>query len=85
MAKYFSRVLKGFGDWNFFDDLTKINCPTLIVWGQLDWVLPMKHARIAHEKLPHAELKVIKFSGHCPHTNKPGEVNPILTEFIRSE
>jgi len=83
-AHRFTRVVKGFGDWDVLDDLTKIRCPTLIVWGQLDWLVPMKHAKIAQRKLPQAEVKVIKFAGHCPHTQKPREVNPILLDFLRA-
>lgn len=82
MAQNFTRVLKGFGNWDVLGDLTKINCPTLIVWGQLDWIVPMRHARIAQGKIPHAELKVIRYSGHCPHTQKPREVSPILLDFL---
>jgi pimeloyl-ACP methyl ester carboxylesterase len=85
MAHYFTQVVKGFGDWKVLDDLTRIKYPALIVWGQLDWLVPMKHAKIAQRKLPQAEVKVIKFAGHCPHTKKPREVNPILLEFLRSD
>jgi pimeloyl-ACP methyl ester carboxylesterase len=74
-----------YGDWKVLDDLTRIKYPALIVWGQLDWLVPMKHAKIAQRKLPQAEVKVIKFAGHCPHTKKPREVNPILLEFLRSD
>lgn len=84
MAHNFTRVVKGFGDWDVLEDLTKIKCPTLIVWGQLDWLVPIKHAKIARRRLPHAEVKVIKFAGHCPHTQRPREVNPILLDFLRA-
>jgi pimeloyl-ACP methyl ester carboxylesterase len=78
----FTRVVKELGDWNVFDDLTRITCPTMIIWGQLDWIVPAKHAKAAQNLLPHAVTRIIKNAGHCPHAQKPDVVNPILLDFL---
>jgi pimeloyl-ACP methyl ester carboxylesterase len=48
------------------DRLPEIKCPTLLIWGEKDLVLPVEQAQQALAKLLHGELKVIPGCGHAP-------------------
>lgn len=49
-----------------FDDIAKIKCPTLLIWGDQDFVLPVGDAALFHEKIAHSELIIYPNVGHIP-------------------
>jgi pimeloyl-ACP methyl ester carboxylesterase len=53
------------------ESLPEIHCPTLLVWGESDQVLPVEQARLALTRLPSAELKTIPKCGHVPQLECP--------------
>jgi pimeloyl-ACP methyl ester carboxylesterase len=55
--------------------------PTLLVWGQRDPVLPVKHARAAADALPGAHLHVVARAGHVPHRTCPTGFAEALQTF----
>ncbi|MBV6394834.1 MAG: 2-hydroxy-6-oxononadienedioate/2-hydroxy-6-oxononatrienedioate hydrolase [Anaerolineales bacterium] len=59
-----------------------LNTPTLLFWGRNDATVPFAHSALVTEFIPRAELHVIENTGHIPHYEAPGEVNPLLLEFI---
>lgn len=53
---------------NFMDMGTlAAHVPTLLVWNEGDPVIPLRHARAAHEHLPGSRLVVFPDSSHEPH------------------
>ena len=48
-------------------DAVAAHVPTLLVWNEGDPVIPVAHARAAHEHLPGSRLVVFPGSGHEPH------------------
>jgi pimeloyl-ACP methyl ester carboxylesterase len=58
--------------------------PTLIVWGTEDPVIPVRHARIAHEAMPGSQLQLFEGAGHFPHRDDPVRFANVLHEFIAS-
>lgn len=58
--------------------------PTLIVWGASDAVIPVSHARAAHEAIPSSRLEVFERSGHFPHQDEPTRFAELLLEFLRT-
>ena len=56
--------------------------PTLLFWGTKDKTVPFEHSNVVRQAMPHAEFHAIENSGHIPHYEKPGIVNPILLEFL---
>ena len=61
----------------------KLKKPTLLFWGRQDKTVPFPHSIDILNAIPHAEFHAIENCGHIPHYEKPGEVNPILLEFLR--
>lgn len=61
--------------------LSKLNCPLLLLWGDLDpWVGPAKANRIK-EFYPKTSLVNLQ-AGHCPHDEVPELVNRALLDWL---
>ena len=58
--------------------------PKQIIWGQDDMVIPVSHARIAHEAMPGSELEIFEDSGHMPHHDHPDRFVAAVERFIDS-
>ncbi|EXC35511.1 hypothetical protein L484_026818 [Morus notabilis] len=61
--------------------LSKMSCPLLLLWGDLDpWVGPAKAKRIK-EFYPNTSLVNFQ-AGHCPHDEVPELVNKALLDWL---
>ena len=56
--------------------------PCLVVWGEQDTVIPVKHAYAAHAVLPGSQLEIIPHAGHFPHEDDPEHFASALIDFI---
>ena len=73
--------------------LESITCPTLVVWGEDDSVIPLANAAWFGAAIPHCRVEVIPgvteqegvppWGGHHPMRFKPAEFNRIVTRFLR--
>ncbi len=64
------------------DRLGEIHCPTLIMHGEKDSLVPLAAAREAAQRIPGARLAVIQGAGHWPMREHPEEFNRVLKEFL---
>lgn len=58
--------------------------PTLIVWGDRDPIIPVRHAQTAHEAIPGSRLAILEGVGHFPHVEAPEQFLSVLTDFLES-
>ncbi|MEP7112646.1 MAG: alpha/beta fold hydrolase [Ilumatobacteraceae bacterium] len=58
--------------------------PTLIVWGDRDPIIPVSHARVAHEAIPGSRLAILEGVGHFPHVEATEQFLEVLTGFLES-
>jgi pimeloyl-ACP methyl ester carboxylesterase len=58
--------------------------PTLIVWGEHDKIIPVAHARAAHEGIEGSRLEVFAEAGHFPYLDSPFRFVSLLSDFIRT-
>jgi pimeloyl-ACP methyl ester carboxylesterase len=58
--------------------------PTLIVWGDRDPIIPVKHAHAAHEAIPGSQLAILEGVGHFPQAEAPEQFLAALTDFLDS-
>ncbi|HBX79415.1 MAG TPA: alpha/beta hydrolase [Acidimicrobiaceae bacterium] len=56
--------------------------PTMLVWGDRDPIIPVEHARRAHELMPGSRLEIIEGAGHFPHMENPEEFIALLRSFL---
>src|SRR3954451_4342278 len=62
-------------------DLRRISCPTLVIHGTDDHIIPVEAGR-ALADITHGDLLLIDGGGHCPQARDPIRVNRALLEFI---
>jgi pimeloyl-ACP methyl ester carboxylesterase len=67
------------------DDLPKIKAPTLIIWGQNDFYLPLSHAKLANSLIPLSQLCVFSNCGHAPQREYSVKFNNLINKFLGSE
>jgi pimeloyl-ACP methyl ester carboxylesterase len=52
----------------------EVRCPTIVVHGRRDRIIPMHSSRALHQQIPGSEFVVLPRSGHCPQLDDPDEV-----------
>lgn len=62
-------------------DLEKINCPTLIIWGENDQSTPLKLGRQMQVKIKNSQLKIVAGARHAPQFTHPDQVIQLIKEF----
>ncbi len=56
--------------------------PTLLVWGDKDRIIPVDHARAAHDEMPGSRLEVIPGAGHFVTMEQPERVAELILDFL---
>jgi pimeloyl-ACP methyl ester carboxylesterase len=62
--------------------LPEIACPTLIVWGAQDRVVPVRDADVYAELIPRSRKVIFADTGHVAMLERPGAFNALLAEFL---
>lgn len=58
--------------------------PTLIIWGDQDHVIPVRHAHESHDAIPHSQLEIFEGSGHFPHCDDPERFAAAVKNFMET-
>jgi len=57
-------------------------CPTLMVYGEHDRIVPVRYARAAAPLLKDAELEVFEGVGHAPQIERPEDTHECVRRFL---
>lgn len=68
--------------WSRTDDLEKIPCPTLIIWGEKDRTYRWPQVEKVWKTIPQVSLCVLPGCSHAVHLEKPEIFNAVLRDFI---
>ncbi|MEV0481659.1 alpha/beta fold hydrolase [Streptomyces sp. NPDC050508] len=55
--------------------------PTMLLWGDRDSVVPVRHAHGAHEAMPGSRLEIFEGAGHFPFHTDPARFLALVGEF----
>jgi abhydrolase domain-containing protein 6 len=66
------------------EELSRIRCPTLLVWGRRDRVTDPSMFRVFLERVPLATGTMIDEAGHVPFSDQPEWTRRAITAFLRS-
>lgn len=68
------------------EKVSKIDVPTLVLWGRQDGILDGKEfANKFIDTMPNAQLRWIEECGHVPHLEQPEVTAQYIAEFLQSE
>jgi pimeloyl-ACP methyl ester carboxylesterase len=75
-------ALRAISTYPLRDRLTQIGCPTLIVWGERDRVVPVRDAATFERLIGGARKVVYADTGHVPMLERPARFNADLRSFL---
>ncbi|MCD6147845.1 alpha/beta hydrolase [bacterium] len=75
-------TLKNALETDLENQLSKIKCKTLIIWGKRDKIIPLKYGFLMKEKIKNSKLEVLPYQGHSPHLENPAKLSQIIARFI---
>ena len=79
----FMDTLKAILDYDFRDRLPEIRCPTLIVWGAKDAIVPRDDAYEYERLIPGTQpVVMLEDTGHVPMVERPRTFNDEVLEFL---
>jgi pimeloyl-ACP methyl ester carboxylesterase len=81
----FMEALRANIDYPISERLPEIACPTLIVWGDEDKVIPVGDASVFEELIPDARKVIFEGTGHMAMLERPAAFNELLSEFVEEE
>lgn len=83
----FIRTLRAVADWRGQAVTMLDRCyltegmPTMLLWGDRDSVVPVRHAYGAHEAMPGSRLEIFEGAGHFPFHSDPARFLALVEEF----
>ena len=78
----FVDALDALTDYPIRDRLGRIGCPTLIVWGENDNLVPVEDADEFASLIPGARRVVWPETGHVPMLERPEAFNALVDAFV---
>jgi pimeloyl-ACP methyl ester carboxylesterase len=78
----FSDALDAMMHYPLRDRLEKIGCPTFVVWGDKDRLVPVKDADVFEKLIPDARKVVYEDTGHITMVERPARFNRDVHEFL---
>jgi pimeloyl-ACP methyl ester carboxylesterase len=78
----FADALRASLEYDFRERLPEIRCPTLIVWGENDSIIPVRDAEEFERLIPDSRKLVMRDTGHVPMAERPETFNGLLLDFL---
>ena len=79
------RAMLRLADEPMMSELGAIDCPTMVLVGELEHSCPPRASAMITDAIPGAELTVIPGAGHCLHFEAPDITNGLILEFIERQ
>lgn len=83
-ADAFCRQVDAVLAYNAVDRLSRIDAPTLVVWGTEEKLVLEHHQRTLVERMAGAKYVRIEGAGHSPTFEQPEALNAAMNEFLAS-
>ena len=80
-APGFDAAFDAGGRYNATVRAPEVACPTLVLWGREDRLLPVAMSAEYHRLIPDSRLIVWDAAGHCPMIEHPARFNDVVTAF----
>lgn len=77
-----SSYLRSAVDYDATPWLSGVKVPTLVVWGDSDWVIWMSGAERLRDGIEGAHLTIIEGCGHMPEVERPEVLSGLILDFL---
>jgi len=67
---------------SFEGKLSRVQVPTLILFGEHDKVVPPQNANLLAEKIPNSKVQILANAGHFFPIEVPETANDVITQFL---
>ncbi|RMF41136.1 MAG: alpha/beta fold hydrolase [Anaerolineae bacterium] len=67
---------------NLSGQLSRLEVPTLIIWGAEDNTVPLRDASIVADEWPDADLRILPKAGHWPQFETPEQTRRLVASFL---
>ena len=88
-ARAFARTVRDLIDWRgqrrgFSQRVHEIGAlpPIAVIWGELDRVIPVKHAEALAELVDGIQVTVLEGCGHYPQHERPEQFSRVIRRFL---
>ena len=81
----FVQALDALTSYPIRDRISDIDCPTLIVWGPKDILVPIKDAHEFDRLIPDSRLLIYEDTAHVPMLERPERFNDDLRAFLAEQ
>ncbi|MGA9285634.1 MAG: alpha/beta hydrolase [Solirubrobacteraceae bacterium] len=81
----FIQALRANIDYPIAERLPEIACPTLIVWGAEDKVIPVGDADMFEQLIPNSRKVIFEGTGHMAMLERPTAFNQLLDAFVAEQ
>jgi pimeloyl-ACP methyl ester carboxylesterase len=78
----FQQALRASLNYDFRERLPDVRCPTLIVWGENDSIIPVRDAHEYERLIPDSRKVVMRDTGHIAMAERPTAFNDLLMGFL---
>ncbi len=62
--------------------LARVDCPTLVLWGESDGLVSPEYGRAYAEAIPEARFELVRQAGHYPYLEQPDRFVDLLEAFL---
>jgi pimeloyl-ACP methyl ester carboxylesterase len=83
-VKNYIKSISAIAGWGVKDQLYQIKCPVLVIASEFDYS-SVESKKAYAEKIPNAQLVVIRDARHAVPVEKPDELNQIIFKFLTRE
>jgi pimeloyl-ACP methyl ester carboxylesterase len=78
----FTPALIAFGNYPVREELPRISCRTLLIWGDGDRLVGVAHADQLAELIPKSKIEIFERTGHVAMLERPDRFNRVVSEFM---
>lgn len=81
----FLRQMDAIHGHDALERLQRIDCPTLVLAGEDDTIVPPRYGRELAARIPGARLVILPEVGHAPPFENPGFFNKAVADFLHEQ
>ncbi len=82
-AQALGKQVQALNDFNFGENLSKIDAKVLVIAGEKDILIPIEECRILARSLENSQFKIIPDAAHSLHSEKPLEFVRVIEDFLQ--